>query len=83
MAALGLSLSDLFPEPLTDHRRKGERRPFPAADILKAISLECLVVVFAAEDMAREITLTDEDKERLTLAASRIREGILAGVLHG
>jgi hypothetical protein len=83
VAAIGLRLSDLFPEPLTDHRRRGERRPFPATDILKAISHECLIVVFAAEDMAREIPLSDDDRERLSLAASRIQEGILAGVLHG
>lgn len=51
LAAVGLTFDALFPErPFGEH--KPERRPFPAADVLRAISLEALIVVLAASDIA-------------------------------
>lgn len=78
--AVGLSFSDLFPEKLTDHG-KPERRPFAAADVLRTVAFEALLVALAAARLAGGHTLDGTDRARLTLAASRIREAMqMAGV---
>jgi hypothetical protein len=53
VGAVGLELSDLFPSRPADpaHVGKPERRPFPAADILRAIAFEAVVVGVAASAM--------------------------------
>lgn len=71
VSAAGLDMADLFPEKPTDARR--ERRPFPAADVLRALSFETMIVAVAAADMSKGKTLKPVDLERLGLAASRIR----------
>ncbi len=85
LSAVGLTFSDLYPPRLDDHRRKPERRPFPAADILRALSHEALVVALAAEDLHRGEKLSDEDHDRLLVAEQRIRQGVelSEGVQHG
>jgi hypothetical protein len=74
VGALGLNLSDLFPasRPSGPYSLAGVRRPFPASDVLRALDLEATVVVIAAGRLAKGYALTPEDRERLTLAASRI-----------
>ena len=78
--AIGLTFSDLFPEPLTNHA-KPERRPFFASDLLKTIAFEALLTAMAASRMATGESFGDEDRARLMLAASRIRDALHAGGL--
>jgi hypothetical protein len=70
MAAVGLEMGDLFPEPIGD--RKPERRPFSAADALRAMAFEGTVIFLAAKDVRDGKALSAGDIERLGLAVSRI-----------
>lgn len=75
LAAVGLEFADLFPP---DSRAIGhanpERRPFPAADVLRALNRETLIVAAAAGFLLEGRALSDEDRERLGLAFERIQE---------
>src|SRR5260370_25238921 len=48
VAAIGLELHDLFPPRTAAHGVKGERRPFPASDVLRSVAFEVLIVAVAA-----------------------------------
>lgn len=76
LAAVGLTLEDLFPEPLPSHSCKSERRPFNAIDILRCVASESLIVAVAARNLAQEIGLTQDDRDRLLLAAGRLQEAV-------
>jgi hypothetical protein len=84
VAAVGMELTDLFP-PREDgmHFTKGERRPFSAADILRAIAGEAQLVYLCANAVHKGDVLTDADLERLLLAVSRIQAALNAGGIHG
>lgn len=71
LGAVGLEMSALFPEKITIDG-KPERRPFPASDVLRAVSSETMIVSLAALDLAKGRPLSDTDMERLKLAASRL-----------
>ena len=79
VAALGMTLSDLFP-PRTDgsidHRQRRERRPLPASDALRCIAVEAVLVVISATRLASGATLSEDDRRRLLLAASRIQSAV-------
>lgn len=75
VAAIGLDLSDLFPERPA-HRGKPERRPFPATDVLRAIEHEALIVAVAASRLGNGGTLTDDDRGRLLIASERITAAV-------
>ena len=80
LAAIGLSLRDLFPERLRGAFKR-EREPFPARDVLKVLGHEALVVLVAASTVAQGGPLDSDSLDRLTLAVRRIREALtLAGV---
>ena len=79
--AIGLTITDLFPERLGDHV-EGERRPFPTADILKAIAFEALVVLMAGSALLAGTPLPDVDRGRLAVAVARIQESLSAGGIH-
>ena len=84
--AVGLSLSDLFPEKRSDeaHAIKGERRPFPAADVLRCIAFEALVVLTAGAALLAGQPFSDADRARLVQAVGRIQAALDAGGLtHG
>lgn len=86
VSAVGLELTDLFPPRPADpaHASKPERRPFPAADILRAIGFEALVVACAASAMLAGQPFTQFDRDRLMLAVGRIQSALDAGGLnHG
>ena len=84
LAAVGLDISNLFPERAIHHRVGPERRPFPAADVLRAIGFEALVVAAAAVAMLAGEPFNDIDRDRLILAVSRIQAAMTAaGVSHG
>lgn len=80
VAAVGMDISDIFPP--RESSGKPMRRPFPAADVLRAIGHEALVVAAAARTMAREGQLSVADLERVIEAASRIQTGVTAAGLH-
>lgn len=81
MAAIGMTMTDLHPAPLGDFKR--ERQPFPAADVLRALGHEALVVLVAASTIQDGRPLNSDSLDRLTLAVRRIRESLdLAGVKY-
>lgn len=75
--AVGIELSDLFP-PREMCSVKGERRPFAAADALRAVGFEALVVCAASAALATGEPLSSVDRERLLQAGERI-QGALSG----
>ena len=80
VSAVGMELSDLFPPREGDnHFTKGERRPYPAADILRAIAFESTLVLIAAADLLAGKQFNDTDRTRLALAVSRIQAALTAG----
>jgi len=83
VAAVGLDMTALFPDREIQHG-KPERRPIPAADILRCVAFEALVVSVAASAMLAGEPLNSVDRERLTLAAARLQAAVKAGGLaHG
>lgn len=73
--SVGLELSDLFP-PRTPGNVKGERRPFAAADALRAVGFEALVVCAAAAALATGESLSSVDRERLLQAGEAIQSAL-------
>ncbi len=83
LAAIGLEFADLYPERPMD-RANPERRPFPAADVLRALYREALVIAAAAGFILSGRALSATDRERLELAVERIQRAVsLSGVGHG
>lgn len=80
LGALGMAFDDLYPAK-EGLERKAERRPFPAADVLKAISFEVLVVANSAIKIRNGEVLTQADDDRLMLAVNRIQSSINAAGL--
>jgi hypothetical protein len=84
--SVGLSLSDLYPERIggNQHAVKGERRPFPAADVLRCIAFEALVVLTAGAALLAGEPFGEADRARLVMAVERIQLALDAGGLtHG
>lgn len=83
LSAIGLTFDDLYPERPIENG-KPERRPFPAVDVLRAISFEVTIVAMAASRMLSGKHFAEADRERLFLAASRIQAALTAaGISHG
>ncbi len=84
LGAVGMDMADLFPErEAGKHFSPGEKRPFPAADILRAIAFESTLVLIAAADMLAGNPFNETDRARLTLAVGRIQSALkAAGVSH-
>jgi len=76
LGALGLAFEDLYPKDVG--HGKPMRRPFPAADVLRVIGFEALLVATAAGNIAQGVELKEEDRERLKVAASRIQRAVEA-----
>ncbi len=72
LSSVNLKIEALFPDRVIDHRVLYERRPFPAADVLRAVAFEALVVAVAARAVARGERLAETDQARLLVAASRL-----------
>ena len=81
LSSIGLTFDDLFPEKEIQHG-KPERRPFPAADILRAIAFESILVLIAAADLLAGNPFNETDRARLALAASRIQAALTAGGIN-
>ncbi len=76
VGAVGVQLSDLFPERPKEHYRCGINKPFPAAAVLKTVGFEAIVVQLAAAMMARGEELPPGYRERLRVASGRLQEAI-------
>ena len=83
LEAVSMDISDLFP-PREIQQGKPERRPFPAADVLRAIGFEVLVVAAAGVSLLAGQPFSQVDRERLILAVHRIQSALTAaGVSRG
>jgi hypothetical protein len=78
LAAVDLDISDLFPRRAIDLPVKPERRPFPAADVLRAIAFEALIVAAAGVSLLAGHPFSPADRDRLILAVSRIQSALTA-----
>lgn len=84
LSAAGLTFEDLYPTRDLGHHSKREGRPFPAADILRAIAFEALVVAVAGSAMLAGEPFNAFDRDRLFVAVGRIQAALEAGGLnHG
>ena len=76
MAALGMTLADLFDKPLDHHRKPlsayQRRRYGQAVEALKALSHECRIVCVLAEQMHAGFNLDPAERQRLKLAMTRV-----------
>ena len=81
IGVIGLSFSDLFPEPLTRESLPRIRAPFSALDALKCLTSESSLVAIAASDITCGKSINDCDLERLATAAGRIATAL--DVIHG
>ena len=77
LAAVSLDIADLFP-PREIQQGKPERRPFPAADVLRAIAFEAVVTMAAASALLSGQPFGADDRERLILAVARIQSALTA-----
>ncbi len=73
LAAIGLTMEDLFPERQSGYSSTQERRPFYALDVLRCVAFEALLVAMIANNMANGKELSEEDRKRLKIAAGRLQ----------
>ena len=73
LGALGLTMADLFEQPLNHHIEPSHSR-IPARDLLACIHEEALVVAIIGSDFLREKTIDETAWSRLATAVSRIGE---------
>lgn len=79
LSSVGLEMTDLQPELIGNFKRL--RKPFPAEDILSAVGLESLVVINSANQLLNQGGLNFVEKERLSLAISRLQAAVnISGV---
>lgn len=81
LGAIGLTVSDLFPEPLTRERLPKIHAPFSALDALKVLTAESAVVAIAASDIAEGKPMSATDADLVAVAAGRIATALEA--VHG
>lgn len=75
LAAVGLTLGDLFEKPLS-HRRgaaRDHRHQHAASDALRLLAHEGMVVAIAARAVLEGMPLDERDRDRLALALDRIQ----------
>lgn len=79
VAAVGLTLGDLFPRLPDSPHTPGPRRPWrdAAGEAFKALAADVEIIDLAGISVGRGIALSQADRERVALAASRVR-GALA-----
>lgn len=70
--ALGIELSDLFPEPVgTPLRNPRIRKPWSTRQVAEALEAETMVAWVLLSDMGNGKVMTRGDRERAKLAAER------------
>jgi hypothetical protein len=72
--ALGLELSDLFPPKEKYGGPIRRKRLVSAQQALEVLAFETLLTWTAAKNLANGVVLTDQDRVRLDLAATRIHD---------
>lgn len=83
ISSVGMEITDLFPpREIEMGKGKPERRPFPAADILRAIAFESILVLISAADLHAGKPFNETDRARLALAVSRIQAALTAGGIN-
>ena len=80
LGAVGLSFADLYPDK-PGAIGKPVKRPFNASDVLSLVAFESAVAVIVISDVVRNDGATEEDLDRLLVAAQRL--GHAAEVLNG
>ena len=80
LGAVGLSFADLFPDK-PGAIGKPIRRPFSASDVLSLVAFESSVAVIVVRDLLRRNSATEQDLDRLLVAAQRL--GHAAEVCNG
>ena len=80
LAAVGLSFADLYPES-PRHSARPVKRPFNASDVLSLVAFECTVAVVVISDVLKNDGATEQDLDRLLVAAQRL--GHAAEVCNG
>lgn len=75
VGAVGLGWEPWFPPKQPDDFKRAVKRPYPAADVLEALSFECIVVAVHAADIATGVQLTEKEKVRLWIAFERFENG--------
>jgi hypothetical protein len=72
LSAIGLTMSDLFPERLREHSYAASHSSIPAADLLIALDHELTVSVLILEDVVTRRTVNAGQVQRLCQAAARV-----------
>ena len=75
VGAVGLGWDPWFPPKQAEDFKPAIRRPFPAGDVLEALSAEAMIVATAACNIGNGFELTLGDHERLLVAMERIEAG--------
>lgn len=71
VAAVGLEMSDLYPDkPITGDRAPAMR--FPAADVLAAVADELMIIEVISCDLERGLPIKQDDYDRLHIAIGRV-----------
>jgi hypothetical protein len=76
LAALGLTVGDLFAEPFPDVKPGKPNHWHARKEAFETIHRECLLVAIAGETLAAGVTLSLDDRNRLCFAATRIRSAV-------
>ena len=79
VTAVGLEVSDLFPERVKPEGYRPTAKPFPAQDILLALANDSVFVMFCADDLAKGKSLNEQDRDSLALIAARYQRALIAG----
>lgn len=80
LAAVGLEMKDVMPENVGYHRRKPDRRPFNAMDVLCAVRLDLMQALIVCKDIQAGKVLTEEESLAMARITGRIGMAIsLAG----
>lgn len=83
MGAIGMTLSDLYPERIEPPNGTGKKPPFNPFDVLKALAGQAQIVAMLGGALA-DHPLSDKEREALFKAVGRINAALkLVGVRHG
>lgn len=72
LAAVGLSIEDLFDDPLFHKAKPIKGTKVYPREVLQAIRTELMIVILSANDLRKGKSLSEVDRERLDLSYSRI-----------
>lgn len=81
VGAMGLAMTDLFPEPLTRTYLPRIRAPFSALDAMRCLSAESSVIALAVADIMAGKQLDDRYLDRIATAGGRIAAAL--EMVHG